>query len=78
MENKEKGSEGNSTRTRETNDSHGKGRPPPIVLTSEVNLISLQRELKIVVRREFFWSTATETGSQLKVWWTITPQKFPH
>jgi hypothetical protein len=31
-----------------------KGRPPPIVLTSEVNLLSLQKDLKAVVSREFF------------------------
>jgi hypothetical protein len=31
-----------------------KGRPPPIVLTSEVNLLSLQKDLKAVVTGEFF------------------------
>jgi hypothetical protein len=45
-----------------TNESQGKGRPPPFVLTSEANLrvCSLQRELQSVVSGEFFFrNTAT-------------------
>jgi hypothetical protein len=52
MENAETASEGNSTKTPGTNDSPGKGRLPPTVLTSEANLINLQRELKTVVTGE--------------------------
>jgi hypothetical protein len=40
-----------------------KGRPPPIVLTSEVNLLSLQKDLKAVVTGEFFRNTAS--GSRI-------------
>jgi hypothetical protein len=61
MENAETGSEGSSTETPGTNESTGKGRPSPIALTSQANLISLQRKLKIVVSWEFFRNTATET-----------------
>jgi hypothetical protein len=32
-----------------------KGRPPPIILTSEVNILSLQKDLKAVVTGEFFF-----------------------
>jgi hypothetical protein len=32
-----------------------------IILSSEANLIHLQRELKSVVSGEFFWNTATGT-----------------
>jgi hypothetical protein len=49
MENVEMGIEGNSTKTPGTNESLGIGRPPPIILTSEANLISLQRGLKSVM-----------------------------
>jgi hypothetical protein len=50
----------NSTKTPRTNDSLDKGRPPLIILSSEANLISLQRELKSVVSGEFFFrNTAT-------------------
>jgi hypothetical protein len=38
-----------------------KGRPPPIVVTSEVNLPSLQKDLKAVVTREFFLNTVSAT-----------------
>jgi hypothetical protein len=54
MENEETATEENSTKTPGTNESTGKGRSPPIVLTSEANLISLQRELKNIVSEEFF------------------------
>jgi hypothetical protein len=63
-ENAETGSEGNSTKTPGTNETTGKGRPPPIVLTSEANLISLQRELKSVVSGEFFFRN-TATGIRI-------------
>jgi hypothetical protein len=62
MENADTGSEGNSTERPGTNGSPGKGRTSPVVLTSEANLISLQRELKSVVSGEFlFRNTATGT-----------------
>jgi hypothetical protein len=38
-----------------------KGRPPPIVLTSETNLLSLQKDLKTVVTGEFIRNTASGT-----------------
>jgi hypothetical protein len=63
MENVEMGSEGNSTKTPGTNESLGKGWPPPIVLTSEAKS-SLQRELKSVVRGEFFRILQPESGQQ--------------
>jgi hypothetical protein len=37
-----------------SSDNLEKGRPPPIVLTSEVNFLSLQKYLKAVVTGEFF------------------------
>jgi hypothetical protein len=61
MGNAEICSEGNSTKTPGTNESTSKHRPPPILLTSEANLISLQKELKSVVRGDFFQNTATRT-----------------
>jgi hypothetical protein len=36
-----------------------KADPAPIVLTSEVNLLSFQRDLKTVVTGEFFRNTAS-------------------
>jgi hypothetical protein len=60
-ENAERGSEGNSTKTPGTNEITGKGRPPPTVLTSEANLVCLQREVKSVLSEEFFRNTATGT-----------------
>jgi hypothetical protein len=39
-----------------------KGRPPPIILTFEVNLPSLQKDLEALVTGEFFcWNTASGT-----------------
>jgi hypothetical protein len=77
-ENVETGSEGNSTKTPETNESPGNGRPPPIVLTSEANTISLQRELRIVVSREFFRITATGTRFTINIMVDYsTLQKMP-
>jgi hypothetical protein len=61
MENAETGSERNSTKTPGSNESTGKGGPPPIILTLEVNFISLQRELKNVVSGQFFQNIATES-----------------
>jgi hypothetical protein len=62
MENAETGSERNSTKTPGTNENTDKGRPHLLVLTSDANLISLQRELKSVVSGEFlFRNTATGT-----------------
>jgi hypothetical protein len=62
MENVEMGSEGNSTKTRRTNESLGKGRPHPIIVISQANLISLWRGLESFVSGEFFfWNNATGT-----------------
>jgi hypothetical protein len=41
-----------------------KGRPPPIVLTTEVNLPSLQKDLKAVVTGEFFFRN-TASGTRI-------------
>jgi hypothetical protein len=54
MKNAKTGKEGNSIKTPGTNESLGKGRPSPIILTSEANLNSLQREIKRVVSREMY------------------------
>jgi hypothetical protein len=43
------------------NDNLGKGRPSPTVLTSVVNLLNLQMDLKTVVTWEFFRNTASGT-----------------
>jgi hypothetical protein len=49
------------------------GRPPPIVLTSEVNLIALQKQLKDIAKGSFeFRSTRNEELSQTK-WQTLRP-----
>jgi hypothetical protein len=48
--------------TPSSDNSLDKGRPPPIVLTSEVNLLSLQKDLKAVVTGElFFRNTVSST-----------------
>jgi hypothetical protein len=60
MENAQPGSKGNSTKTSEINVSLGK------VLTSEANLISLQRELKSIVTGEFFQNTETRMRNTTK------------
>jgi hypothetical protein len=44
-----------------TEDNTDKGRPPPIFLTSEANLLSLQKGLNAVVTGEFFRNTASGT-----------------
>jgi hypothetical protein len=41
-----------------------KGRPPPIVLTSEANLLSPQKDLKTVVTGEFFFRN-TASGTRI-------------
>jgi hypothetical protein len=38
-----------------------KGRPPPIVLTSAVNLLSFKKDLKAAAIGEFFRNTASGT-----------------
>jgi hypothetical protein len=63
MEGAEVDSEGSSS-TPQDKEKLDKGRPPPIVLTSEVDLISLQKELKSVVSGEFFFRN-TETGTRI-------------
>jgi hypothetical protein len=63
VENAMTGKEGNSIKTLGTNESPGKSCPPPIILTLEANLISLQRELKSVMSGKFFQNIAT--GSQI-------------
>jgi hypothetical protein len=60
-ENLEADSEGNSTERPESNDIPGKCRPPAVVLSSEAYLFSLHRELRIIVKREFFRINATGT-----------------
>jgi hypothetical protein len=37
------------------------GRPPPIVQTTEANLLSLHKNLKTVVTEEFFRNTTSGT-----------------
>jgi hypothetical protein len=64
IENAEWSSKGSSTTTSETNDSLDKGRPPPTVLTSEANLISLQREQKSIMTGELFFQK-TAAGTQI-------------
>jgi hypothetical protein len=61
MENVEKDSEENFTKIPGTNEGTHESRPPPIILTSEANMICLQREIKRVVGGEFFRNTATGT-----------------
>jgi hypothetical protein len=74
MENAEKDREGNSTETSGTNEIPDKDMSPPTILTSEVNIISLQRKLKFVVSGNSSSGTLQpEPGSRLKVWWITTP-----
>jgi hypothetical protein len=60
------GSEGKPTETPVTNESTGKGRPPPIIITSEAKLISLQRELKCCKQGVLLQNTATGTQITIK------------
>jgi hypothetical protein len=64
MGNMETGREESSTETPGTSDSPGKGRPPPIALTSDANLISFHRELNCVVNGEFFFRNI-EIGTRI-------------
>jgi hypothetical protein len=66
MKNVETDSAENSTKTAETNESPDKVRPHPIVLTSEANLVNLQRKLKSVVSWKFFFRNSA-TGTQFTV-----------
>lgn len=67
METVELSGEGSSTTMSETNHSLDKGRPPPTILTSEGNLISLKRQPKRIMTRElFFWKTAFITWIKTK------------
>jgi hypothetical protein len=50
-----------------------KGRPTPIVLTSEANILSLQKDLKTAVTGEFFRNTASGTRITTKTWQTRKP-----
>jgi hypothetical protein len=53
-----------------------KGRPPTIVLTSEVNLLSLQKDLKAVgTGGSSSGILHPATGSQPKVWQTTKPSR---
>jgi hypothetical protein len=63
MEGAEQYTEGSSS-TPQDQEKLDKVRPPPIVFTSEANLISLQKELKSVVSREFFFRN-TATGTRI-------------
>jgi hypothetical protein len=64
-----------------SSDNIDKGRPPPIVLTSEANLLHLQKDLKTVVTREFFQNTAsgiritTKNMSEYKATQNLLSQK---
>jgi hypothetical protein len=50
------------------------GRPPPIILTSAVNLIQLQKQLKGVVSEDFkFRNTRNELDSSRKAWRISNP-----
>jgi hypothetical protein len=64
MANTEPGSEENFSKIRETNESSRKDTPTLIILTSEPNLVSLQRELTLAVSGEFFFRS-TETGIRI-------------
>jgi hypothetical protein len=44
-----------------TEENNDKGRPPPIVLSSEPNLLTIRKVLKAVVTEEFFRNTAFGT-----------------
>jgi hypothetical protein len=67
MKGAEPTSEGSSS-VHHAKKSLDKGRPSPIILTAEVNIISLQKQLKGVVNGEFLSrNTATGTGSQKKM-----------
>jgi hypothetical protein len=58
------------------NESLDKGGPLPTALSSNVNLISLQREIKCAVSGDSSRTLQLEAGLQLKLWWTITIQKL--
>jgi hypothetical protein len=47
-----------------SNDNPDKGRPPPLVLSSEANILSLQKDLKTVVTGEFFFRN-TASGTRI-------------
>jgi hypothetical protein len=76
MENAETGREENSTKTSGLNESTGKRRPPPIVLTLEANFISLQREKKCREQEVLLQSAiGTRITTQIMVDYNAT-QKF--
>jgi hypothetical protein len=53
-----------------------KGRPPPIVLTSEVNLLSLEKDLKLLSPGSSSSGILHPVpGSQPKVWQTAKPYR---
>jgi hypothetical protein len=60
---------------RPSSDNTDKGRQPPIVLTSDTNLLSLQKDLKTVVTGEFFRNTASGTQITTKKWQTTKPRR---
>jgi hypothetical protein len=52
------------------------GRPHPIVLTSEANLLSHQKNLRTVVNGEFFFrNTASRIRITTKTWQTTKPRR---
>jgi hypothetical protein len=56
------GAEASNEGTSPTNETLDKGKPPSVLLTSEANLLSLQKELKNVVTGEYFFrNTASVT-----------------
>jgi hypothetical protein len=66
MKGAEPSSEGSSS-TPHAKESLDKDSPSPIILTTEANLISLQKQIKSVVNWEFlFRNTATGNGFQQK------------
>jgi hypothetical protein len=52
--------------TPSSDDNLDKGRPIPIFLTSEVNCLSLQKDLKAAVTLEFFFRT-TVSGTRVTI-----------
>jgi hypothetical protein len=72
--NAEMASNGNPLKHLEQMRVCAKGRPPLIIITPKANLISLQRELKSAVSREFFRNTATGTRITTKSILTVLPQ----
>jgi hypothetical protein len=76
MDSVEASSEGTSF-TLETKEALDKGRTPSLVPASEANLLSLQKEFKIVVIREFSRNIASGTRITGKERRTAGPHRTP-